>query len=112
LRILGLLCFGFGRHLAIFLAGAVLFGVYSGAFFFYLVFHSLVHPERAGRYVAGNEIVVGAASFAGPLIGGIMADTWGVRAPFVAAAGLCLLVAAFQSIVHARMHQKEMRSHQ
>ena len=100
--ILGLLCVGFGQHLSILLIGAALFGVYSGAFFFYLVFHSLVLPSRASQSVAINEIVVGIASFAGPLIGGLMADRWGICAPFIAAAGLCLLVAAVQASVHAQ----------
>ena len=99
--ILGLLCFGFGQHLAVLLAGAALFGIYSGAFFFYLVFHALVHPERAGRYIAVNETIVGIASFAGPLLGGIAADSWGVRFPFLAAAGLTCLATAFQCKVTA-----------
>ncbi len=97
--ILGLFCFGFGHHLGVFLIGAALFGIYSGACFYYLVFHALVHPKRAGRYVAVNETVVGLASFAGPMIGGVLAESYNVRFPFLAAAGLTLLMTAFQCIV-------------
>ena len=100
--ILGLLCFGFGQHLAIFLAGAALFGIYSGSFFFYMVFHALVHPEHAGRYIAVNETIVGIASFAGPLLGGILADACGMRFAFLAAAGLTVLATAFQCRITAK----------
>lgn len=100
--IIGLLCFGFGRHPAVFLAGAALFGIYSGAFCFYLVFHALIHPERSGRYIGINETVVGLTGFAAPLLGGGMADAWGIRYPFAAAAGLTAVVTAFQFYVHFR----------
>lgn len=98
--ILGLLAFGFGHHPALLVAGGALFGIYSGGFCFYFVYHSLVHPTRAEKYIAVNETVVGLASFAGPLLGGLLADAWGVRYPFLAAAGLTLLVTALQIGVH------------
>ncbi len=100
--ILGLLAFGFCRHPALLVAGGALFGIYSGGFCFYFVYHSLVHPTRAEKYVAVNETVVGLASFIGPLLGGLLADAWGVRYPFLAAAGLTLLVTALQIGVHRR----------
>ena len=64
--------------------------------------------ERAmGEYETGTVIhlaaqtIVGIASFAGPLLGGIAADSWGVRFPFLAAAGLTCLATAFQCKVTA-----------
>jgi MFS family permease len=85
-----------GRHPAVFLGGAMLFGTYTGAFCFYMVFHSLVHPERAGRYVAVNEALVGITGFLAPLAGGLMADAWGFRWPYLCAAGLMLVATAVQ----------------
>ncbi|MHC5120048.1 MAG: MFS transporter, partial [Planctomycetota bacterium] len=40
-------------------ASVVCYGVFSGSFFFGLVFYSLVHPHRSAIYVAVNETVVG-----------------------------------------------------
>ncbi|MFZ4394043.1 MAG: MFS transporter [Kiritimatiellia bacterium] len=100
--ILGLLAFGFCRHPALLVAGAALFGIYSGGFCFYFVYHSLAHLTRAEKYIAVNETIVGLASFAAPLLGGLLADAWGVRYPFLAAAGLTLLVTALQIGVHRK----------
>ena len=97
---LGLLCFGLGSGPAAFLIGAVLFGMYTGAFCFYMVFHALVHPNRAGRYVAVNETIVGVTGFVAPLAAGALADAWGFKLPYLLAAGLTLVVTAFQMQVH------------
>ena len=110
--IAGLLCLAFGQHVALLVAGGALFGVYSGAFCFYLVFHSLVHPEHAGKYVAVNETIVGLSSFVAPLIGGKLADMYGFPNPFLVAAGLLVLTAVFQCAVHRRKRSqiREQRS--
>lgn len=93
----GLLLFALGRDLGSFFLGALLFGVYSGAFFFYLVFHALVHPEKSTRYVAVNELVVGSAGIAGPVAGGLLAGAGGAGAPFFLCAAATLLVALLQA---------------
>ena len=56
------------------------YGVFSGSFFFGLVFHSLVHPHRSAKYVAINEMVVGICGVAGPVIAGTTADMFGFTA--------------------------------
>ncbi len=81
------------------LAGAC-FGVYSGSFFFYFVFHSLVHPTRSGRYVSINEAVVGMTSIVGPFFGGWMADRFRPAAPYAAGLVLVLTAVAVQAAVH------------
>lgn len=98
----GILCFGFGCRLPVFFAGAALFGLYSGAFCFYMVFHALVHPKRAGHYVAVNESLVGITGFVAPLAGGALADAHGLRFPYLAAAGLTLAAASVQVWIHRR----------
>jgi len=96
----GLLCFGFGVHPLAFLVGAGLFGIYSGSFCFYLVFHALVHPNRAGRYVAINEALVGLTGFLAPLAGGALADHCGSQYPYVLVAALTVIVTTLQVFVH------------
>ena len=58
-------------------ASAACYGVFSGSFFFGLVFHSLVHPQRSARYVAINEMVIGICGVAGPVMAGMLADKFG-----------------------------------
>jgi len=96
----GLLCFAFGVHPLAFLIGAGLFGIYSGSFCFYLVFHALVHPNRAGRYVAVNEALVGLTGFLAPLAGGALADHCGSQYPYLVVAALTVAVTVLQICVH------------
>lgn len=98
--LLGLLLFGMGAQAETFYMAAVLYGIYSGMFFFYLVFHSLVHPTRSSKYVATNEAVVGITSIIGPIAGGIIADKTNSSIPFYLVGILVLLVMAVQARVH------------
>ena len=98
--LLGLLLFGLGSRSEIFYLAALFYGIYSGMFFFYLVFHSLVHPTKSSKYVAINEAVVGITSIIGPIAGGIIADKTNSSIPFYLAAILVLLVMAVQARVH------------
>lgn len=81
--IAGLLLFTCGSTAGAFFAAAILYGIYSGYFFFSLVFHSLVHPEKCGVYVAINEVIVGCTSVIGPLFGGYLADLFTPSQPFL-----------------------------
>jgi len=87
--VLGLLLFGMGTRLPVFYCAAVAYGIFSGATYFCLVFHSLVHPTRSAHYVAVNEAVVGAANITGPVLGGWAAAAAGNSGiPFLGAAAL------------------------
>ncbi|MBR2345703.1 MAG: hypothetical protein IKA71_07980 [Lentisphaeria bacterium] len=93
--IVTLLAFAFAalisRHVAVFYLIAGAYGVYSGCFYFYLVYHSLAHPTRSGFFVTGNEIIVGVTSIVAPLLGGMLADICGyTEAAFVFAAVVAL----------------------
>lgn len=81
---------------------SILFGVYSGTFFFYLVFHSLVHPEHSTRYVAINESVVGCTCMLGPLLAGFLAAGLTIAAPYWISALLVLGAVAFQALATRR----------
>lgn len=69
---IGMLLFWCGNGIWAFYAGAIIYGIYSSGAFFYLVFHSLVHPEKGGKYVSLNEVIVGFTSIIAPLAG----DFW------------------------------------
>ena len=101
-----LLVFGLsGQFLPLALA-SILYGVYSGSFFFYLVFHSLVHPEHSTRYVAVNESVVGLSAIIGPLLAGFIAAGISVGAPYLVSALLVLSIVAFQAVVTRRLQNR------
>ncbi|MFA6569574.1 MAG: MFS transporter, partial [Victivallales bacterium] len=98
--LLGLLLFGLGSKSGTFYMAAFFYGIYSGMFFFYLVFHSLVHPTKSSKYVAINEAVVGITTIIGPIAGGIIADRTNSSMPFYLVAILVLVVMAVQARVH------------
>jgi hypothetical protein len=90
-----LLAFAFAalvtHHVAIFYIIAGCYGIYSGCFYFYLVYHSLAHPARSGFFVTGNEIIVGVTSIVAPLLGGFLADISGhTETAFIFAAVVAL----------------------
>lgn len=95
--VLGLLLFGMGTRLPVFYCAAVAYGIFSGATYFCLVFHSLVHPTRSAHYVAVNEAVVGVANITGPVLGGWVAAAAGSSGiPFLGAA--VLVAATFAAV--------------
>jgi predicted MFS family arabinose efflux permease len=92
--VLSLLLFAFATDLKIFYAAAVIYGIYSGTFYFYLVYHSLAHPTRSRFFVAGNEVIVGIVNLLAPVIGGMFVDITGFTgSPFIFA--LAMAAAAF-----------------
>lgn len=96
------LLFGFSSTTLTLYCAATLFGIYSGAFFFYLVFHALSHPVKSSSYVAINEAVVGFAGIVGPVAGGLLADHLGFNIACAAGAAVILAVTIFQITVHRR----------
>lgn len=98
--VLGMVLFAVGRDVALFWTAAVCFGVYAGSFYFYYVYHALVHPTRAARYVSINEAVVGVMGIAGPAMGGMLADRFGLPVPYAVSAGLVLVGITVQAWLH------------
>lgn len=94
---LPLLGFAFGGGLIAFYLSAAAFGVYTGSIYFYLVFHSLDHPEKPQYFVAGNEVLVGVTCIIAPLAGGVAVDCTGLSGSgFVLSAGAVLLTMIIQ----------------
>ena len=89
-----------GLLLAAFYLGAALFGLYSGSFFFYTTFHCLVHPSRAGFNIAVVELMHAVASVVGLLLGGALADAYGINSPYLVAAVFICLFTLLQLLFH------------
>lgn len=102
LGVAGVSCFGLGHSCWVFLLGALMFGSYCGAFFFYLVYHGLVHPHRSGWYITVNESIVGASGTIGALGAGALAEHYGLSFPYLVAAVIVLCVTLFQCWIHYR----------
>lgn len=98
--IAGLLIIGLSVSVPVLYLGALLFGFFTSSFFFYFVFHSLVHPERSSVYVSVNESVVGVMAIIAPIIGGLIADSAGRDMPFLAMVPLVGAAAIFQFAIH------------
>ncbi len=102
--ILPLFGFAFCEGLAAFYLSAAAFGIYTGSIYFYLVFHSLDHPEKPQYFVAGNEVLVGLTCIIAPLAGGITVDCTGLSGSgFVLSAGVVLLTMLVQWVMLKRM---------
>jgi MFS family permease len=102
LGLIGLGLFAAARTPGQFYAAAVCFGLYSGSFYFYFVFHSLVHPTRTARYISINETVVGLAAILGPFLGGALADRVNLSAPYLAAMAVLAMALPVQAYIHFR----------
>ena len=94
--VVGLMLFlcGFGTNYLLY-PGAILIGIYSGVVGFCLVFYSLAHPEKAGKYVAINEITVGATNTLSPLLIGssmIWLSGWN-GLPYAILTGMAIMTA-------------------
>lgn len=95
-----LLLFAFASKTGIFYLAAVIYGIYSGAFYFYMVYHSLTHPTRSCFFVAGNEVIVGVTNLVAPLLGGLIVDISGFTgAAFIFATAVALTAFIFQMII-------------
>lgn len=103
--------FGYCTTAFSYCVAAILFGIYSGGFFFYLVFHSLVHPSKSARYIAVNEMVVGLGGICGPVMGGILSDKIGLGMPYYFSALLVGAAVLLQVIIHSQKNDAKNFSH-
>lgn len=104
-----LLGFGLCTTVTGFMLSALLFGIYSGCFYFLLVFHSLVHPTKSSRYLAGNETIVGFTGIVAPILGGALVTPASSGWSFLVGAILVLTALAGQQIILARAEKKSSR---
>ncbi len=100
--LLGLLGFAFAESTIFLYISAIGLGIYSGMIFFYFVFHSLVHPEKAPQYIAINESIVGLVGIMGPFAGGLVVDILGLRFAYLLGGMIILFACIFKSTIHYR----------
>ena len=91
-------------------ASVACYGVFSGSFFFGLVFHSLVHPHHSARYVAVNETVVGLCGVGGSVMAGTLADRFGFATFPVVLVAMIAGVMILQFVVLKRLAGKLAKS--
>jgi predicted MFS family arabinose efflux permease len=101
--IAGLILFGMAHTSPVFYMASLLSGIYAGAAFVYLLFHALIHPTRAGKYVGINEAIVGLSGIVGPVLGGIFAERISLSAPYYISALFICAALVYQIIAHVRM---------
>ena len=102
-RLMGLMgvasmvCFWLGRNMTVFYAAALIYGIYSGCYYFVLVYYSLIHPVKAARNAGLNEVVVGGLGAPGPVIIGAIAQYTGISSLF----GFFAAAVAVATLIHA-----------
>ncbi|NLB54787.1 MAG: MFS transporter [Lentisphaerae bacterium] len=102
LGVLGVACFLMPNSVLWYYLGALLLGIYAGAFFFYFVFHAISHPTKSAKYVAVNESVNGVAGFIGPLLAGLLASNISYKAPYYFGASVIAVAIVVQAFIHRR----------
>ncbi len=102
----GLLIFGLGTSINLFYIASIVFGIYTGTFSCYLVFHSLVHPEKSAKYLAINETIVGVTGVASPIIAGLLVGSSNVGVPYLACAALVLIIVIVKIVIMHSMRIK------
>jgi len=85
LGIMGLLLIFFFPSIFIFVFSFVFIGIAGGFTYFSSIFYSLNGTEDKGTKAGIHEVFVGAGGLAGPLIGGIFAQIYNLRIPYLAA---------------------------
>lgn len=65
-------------------------GVLVGTAFYASQFYSLFQEERKGERGAFNEVMVGMGNVSGPFLGGVLAQAFGLRAPYVFCCGIVI----------------------
>ena len=104
--IASLLLFGFSGSLVSFAIAAVLFGMYSGYFYFMFVYHSLISPVNSTRYVAINEIIVGIMGTIGPFAGGLLTSPATSGLAFGSVAFICILSISIGALFFKRVQSQ------
>lgn len=85
----GLVVFGMAAGPWTFVAGALLFGLYTSSIFSYVVYHSMLEEDKAVGRVALNETVVGLSFLAGPVVASFLHQPGELFGPvYVRLAGL------------------------
>lgn len=97
----GLLLYVKGSTLTTLYTASILYGSFSGFFYFTLVFFSLVHPSKSAKYLSVNEALVGIAGIAGAIGGGLLAQQTSLHTTFMACAAAVAVMTIHRVMVLA-----------
>ena len=85
LGIIGLIFIFLGNSLTIFLLAFILVGVGAGMSYFSSIFYGLSGHQDRGTKSGIHEAVLGGGALFGPLVGGIFAQAYSLRTPYLVA---------------------------
>ena len=80
----------------------IFLGLSSGMTYFSSIFYSLYGFIDKGKRSGIHEAFLGAGTFCGPLVGGLAAYKFGIRAPYLAAALLLVIAATVELMIYRR----------
>ncbi len=95
----GLVLYVKGTTILALYAASVLYGTFSGFFYFTMVFFSLVHPSKSAKYLSINEALVGLAGITGAIGGGFLAQRTSLHTTFMTCAVAVSLLTIHRVIV-------------
>jgi len=94
---LGLIIIGFSGSLFGFALGFFLIGSSGGMAYFASLYYAIgLKSGLAGTRSAWHEFYLGLGALSGPLLGGVLAHSFGLRSPYLVSAGLVIMVLMVQ----------------
>lgn len=102
LSIAALLTLAFNSKTVYFIPAMLCLGLSIGMTYFSSIFYSLYGFIDKGKKSGIHESFIGLGGLFGPLVGGIAAHTFGVRAPYVTAAVLLAVAIIVESILYRK----------
>jgi MFS family permease len=99
IALLGILGIILGKSPYIFGPAFLLFGIFGGISYFSSIFYSVHFQKGRGQRAGLHEGVMGSGALFGPLLGGIFAHYFGLKAPYV----LALILLGVGIVVEAKI---------
>lgn len=103
----GFLILFFSNSTSLFICAFALFGIGVGVAYFSSLYYSLAGGCARGERSGIHEMLVGSGGLAGPLLGGIVAQSFNVRAPFALCAIVMLCAIVLEKNI-VRKNEKRM----
>ena len=101
-----LLILSFSSKVGYFMLAMVLLGFSGGMTYFSSIFYSLYGFIDKGKRSGMHEVFIGTGTFFGPLIGGLVASRFGLRAPYITAS-LLLVIAIILELILRKPNSEE-----
>ncbi len=100
--VLALILLALTSNIFYFMISMIFLGLSSGMTYFSSIFYSLYGFIDKGKRSGIHEAFLGAGTFCGPLVGGLAAYKFGIRAPYLAAALLLVIAATVELMIYRR----------